>query len=115
MIAPDRASCFPLCRSRRFENSDYLLKEHPLGRHGGMPRHKRVRSRRPTTMQRHSGSKVLINHLLEDITMRSAHLVLGFAGLGMAIVIAHAQTSGDPERGYGLAQRFCAECHAVGK
>jgi mono/diheme cytochrome c family protein len=47
--------------------------------------------------------------------MRLAHLGLGFAGVGVAIVIAHAQTSGDPQRGYGLAQRFCAECHAVGK
>jgi mono/diheme cytochrome c family protein len=47
--------------------------------------------------------------------MRLADLGLGFAGVGVAIVIAHAQTSGDPQRGYGLAQRFCAECHTVGK
>ena len=31
----------------------------------------------------------------------------------MAIVAAHAQMSGDPKRGYSLAQQFCAECHAV--
>lgn len=32
----------------------------------------------------------------------------------MAIVIAHAQTPGDPKKGRDLAQRVCAECHAVG-
>jgi mono/diheme cytochrome c family protein len=47
--------------------------------------------------------------------MRLAHS--GFAGVGMATVIAlaHAQAPGDPQKGSALAQRFCAECHAVGK
>ena len=47
--------------------------------------------------------------------MRVAHL--GFAGIGMTtlIVVAHAQAPGDPQKGSALAQRFCAECHAVGK
>ena len=47
--------------------------------------------------------------------MRLAHL--SFAGIGMATVIAlaHAQPLGDPQKGSALAQRFCAECHAVGK
>jgi mono/diheme cytochrome c family protein len=47
--------------------------------------------------------------------MRLAYL--GFAGVGMATVIAlaHAQAPGDPQKGSALAQRFCAECHAVGK
>jgi len=43
------------------------------------------------------------------------YALLGFAGFGMAIVIAHAQAPGDPQKGRALAQRFCAECHAVGK
>jgi mono/diheme cytochrome c family protein len=43
--------------------------------------------------------------------------LLGFAGLGMAIIIAHAhaQAPGDPQKGSALAQRFCSECHAVGR
>jgi mono/diheme cytochrome c family protein len=47
--------------------------------------------------------------------MRFAHL--GFAGLGTAIVIAHAhaQVPGDPQKGRALAQRFCAVCHEVGR
>jgi len=47
--------------------------------------------------------------------MRIAHL--GFAGVGMTIMIAfaNAQAPGDPQKGRALAQRFCAECHAVGK
>lgn len=42
---------------------------------------------------------------------------LGFAEIGMTTVIflAHAQAPGDPQKGSALAQRFCAECHAVGK
>ena len=47
--------------------------------------------------------------------MHLAHL--GFAGIGMTtlIAVAHAQAPGDPQKGSALAQRFCAECHAVGK
>jgi len=47
--------------------------------------------------------------------MRFAHL--GFVGIGLSIMIAHgnAQTRGDPQKGRVVAQRFCAECHAVGK
>ena len=42
---------------------------------------------------------------------------LGFAGVGIAVVIAHAhaQSPGDPQKGRAFAQRFCAECHAVEK
>jgi len=54
-------------------------------------------------------------HWLKDVTMHFAHL--GFVGVGMAIVIthAHAQAPGDSQKGRALAQRFCAECHAVDK
>jgi mono/diheme cytochrome c family protein len=46
--------------------------------------------------------------------MRFAHF--GFAAIGISIAIAHthAQTPGDPQKGRVVAQRFCAECHAVG-
>ena len=47
--------------------------------------------------------------------MRVAHL--GFAGIGISIIIAHvhAQTLGDPQKGRAVAQQFCAECHAIEK
>ena len=38
---------------------------------------------------------------------------LSLAAVGMAVVAAHAQVPGDPQKGRALAQRFCAECHVV--
>ena len=46
--------------------------------------------------------------------MRFAHLAVA-AIIGMAIVVAHAQAPGDAHKGRALTERFCAECHAVGK
>jgi mono/diheme cytochrome c family protein len=46
--------------------------------------------------------------------MRFAHLGIA-AVIGMAIAVAHAQAPADPHKGRALAQRFCAECHAMGK
>jgi mono/diheme cytochrome c family protein len=46
--------------------------------------------------------------------MRFAHLGIA-AVIGVAIAVAHAQAPADPHKGRALAQRFCAECHAVGK
>jgi mono/diheme cytochrome c family protein len=47
--------------------------------------------------------------------MRLAHLSLAGIGMATVIALAHTQPLGDPQKGSALAQRFCAECHAVGK